>query len=48
MKINKKTGLIDDIEYISSPNADERPEDRDPELIVIHNIRRQPGEFGGD
>ncbi|MCW8853290.1 MAG: 1,6-anhydro-N-acetylmuramyl-L-alanine amidase AmpD [Gammaproteobacteria bacterium] len=48
MKINKKTGLIEDVEYIPSPNADDRPEDRDPELIVIHNISLPPGKFGGD
>ena len=48
MKINKKTGLIDDIEYIPSANADDRPEEKDPELIVIHNISLPPGEFGGD
>lgn len=47
MKINKKTGLIGDTEYISSPNADDRPDDSPAELIVIHNISLPPGEFGG-
>ena len=47
MKINKKTGLIEDVEYIPSPNADERPTDCCPELVVIHNISLPPGEFGG-
>ena len=47
MKINKKTGLIEGAEYIPSPNADERPENSEPELIVVHNISLPPGEFGG-
>lgn len=48
MKINKKTALIEDVEYIPSPNADERPTTNDPELIVVHNISLPPGKFGGD
>lgn len=47
MKINKKTGLIDGVEYIPSPNADARPEDTPPELVVLHNISLPPGKFGG-
>lgn len=47
MKINKKTGLLEDAGQISSPNMDDRPGDCDPELIVVHNISLPPGEFGG-
>ncbi|MDH5767243.1 MAG: 1,6-anhydro-N-acetylmuramyl-L-alanine amidase AmpD [Gammaproteobacteria bacterium] len=47
MKINIKTGLIENITQLASPNMDERPEHSDPELIVIHNISLPPGEFGG-
>ena len=47
MKINKKTGLIEDVEYIPSPNVDERPGQLIPDLVVVHNISLPPGEFGG-
>jgi len=48
MKINIKTGLLEDAKYIASPNCDERPDDCPAELIVIHNISLPPAEFGGD
>ena len=35
------------MQYIESPNADERPPQQAEELIVIHNISLPPGEFGG-
>lgn len=47
MIINKKTGLLEGIEQIPSPNADDRPEDTPPDLIVVHNISLPPGQFGG-
>ena len=47
MFINKKTGLLDTGNFISSPNADDRPDDQEPELIVIHNISLPPDNFGG-
>ena len=47
MKINKKTGIIEGVEYIPSPNADDRPEFPGVELVVVHNISLPPGEFGG-
>lgn len=47
MHINPKTSLIDDIDYIASPNADARPPDADIRLIVIHSISLPPGEYGG-
>jgi AmpD protein len=47
MKINRKTGIIENVEYIPSPNADERPGDQPVELVVVHNISLPPGEFGG-
>ena len=48
MKIDKHTGLLDNATYIPSPNADNRPENSEPELIVVHNISLPPGEFGED
>ncbi len=47
MIINKKTGLLDIGDFISSPNADDRPAELQPELIVIHNISLPPNNFGG-
>lgn len=35
------------VPYRSSPFADERPADAQPELIVVHGISLPPGEFGG-
>jgi len=36
------------IEFIASPNCDERPEGAAITLLVIHNISLPPGEFGGN
>ncbi|CAN5386383.1 1,6-anhydro-N-acetylmuramyl-L-alanine amidase AmpD [soil metagenome] len=33
---------------VASPNSDARPDDRPPELLVVHGISLPPGEFGGD
>lgn len=33
---------------VPSPNHDARPEDVQPDLLVLHNISLPPGEFGGD
>jgi len=46
MKIDSQ-GLLTGVEYIPSPNCDDRP--AGPiELLVIHNISLPPDEFGGD
>ncbi|MCK5725275.1 MAG: 1,6-anhydro-N-acetylmuramyl-L-alanine amidase AmpD [Thiotrichaceae bacterium] len=45
MKINTTTGLLDQAEFIASPNCDERPEG-ELSLVVIHNISLPPGKFG--
>lgn len=47
MKIDKTTGLLNQAQYIASPNCDERPEG-ELSLVVIHNISLPPGQFGGD
>jgi len=36
------------IQFIASPNCDERPEGTAITLLVIHNISLPPGEFGGN
>jgi len=41
-------GILRGAEQVSSPNCDERPEDADIALLVVHSISLPPGEFGGD
>lgn len=48
MVIDKETGLIEDLEYIPSPNCDPRSQAEDINLLVIHNISLPAGQFGGD
>ncbi len=40
-------GMCGGARYIPSPNFDERPEQEQISLLVIHNISLPPGEFGG-
>lgn len=47
MKLDVTTGLIEGVKFIGSPNYDERPEDMQPEVLIIHAISLPPGEFGG-
>ncbi len=47
MKINKKSGFVDNVTQIASRNCDERPQGCRISLIVVHNISLPPGEFGG-
>jgi AmpD protein len=48
MQIDPATHLIQGVEYIPSPNMDDRPEGADINLLVIHSISLPPGEFGGN
>ncbi len=36
------------INYLQSPNCDDRPSNTEIDLIVVHNISLPPGEFAGD
>jgi AmpD protein len=47
MRINLKTGLLDDATQVPSPNCDARPDDSPIDLLVIHAISLPEGEFGG-
>lgn len=47
MRIDPDSHLLIDAEYIPSPNMDDRPEDTDINLLVVHSISLPPGEFGG-
>jgi len=48
MKYDPRSGRIEGIEFISSPNFDERPAGTEPEVLVLHAISLPPGEFGGE
>lgn len=48
MLIDTKTGLIQGVEYIPSPNCNARPNENEIDLIVIHNISLPPGEFANN
>jgi AmpD protein len=45
--INTETGLIENVQYTASPNTDDRPADKDIDLVVVHSISLPPGEYGG-
>ena len=48
MKISKRTGLIDGVNFLASPNHDDRPDENDISLIVVHNISLPPEQFGSE
>ena len=35
-------------DFVPSPNCDDRPENVEPDTVVIHAISLPPGEYGGD
>jgi AmpD protein len=47
MVVDSDTGLLDSAEQVNSPNFDDRPQDTQVDLLVIHNISLPPGQFGG-
>lgn len=46
--IDLDAGLVKQARYVPSPNFDERTDENDISLIVIHGISLPPGEFGND
>lgn len=42
------TGVLPGVDFIPSPNCDERPAGESVCLVVVHAISLPPGEFGGD
>jgi len=48
MKINSRTGLLDECKQCPSPNRDVRPQGTAIDLIVVHSISLPPGQYGGD
>ena len=47
MKIDTTTGILDGARQVQCPNFDDRPDETDFDLIVVHGISLPPGEFGG-
>lgn len=47
MQIHREDGLLEGARFVPSPNADERPDEGSPSLLVIHGISLPPGEYGG-
>ncbi|MFT5603289.1 MAG: AmpD protein [Paracoccaceae bacterium] len=47
MQIIDSKGWLTELERCPSPNYDERPQDADISLLVIHNISLPSGQFGG-
>ena len=45
--MDKATGLLEPARFCGSPNHDDRPDDGEPSLLVIHGISLPPGQFGG-
>tara|TARA_B110000914_G_C15378760_1_gene406699 strand:- start:138 stop:695 length:558 start_codon:yes stop_codon:yes gene_type:complete len=43
-----EAGYLSDVQFISSPNCDERPLGHEINLLVIHNISMPPDVFEGD
>lgn len=48
MQISKESGLINDVNFLASPNHDDRPDENDISLIVVHNISLPPEQFGSE
>jgi AmpD protein len=46
-QVDVASGLIDPARQVPSCNCDARPDDAQPELILLHGISLPPGEFGG-
>jgi AmpD protein len=48
MELDRQTGIFSSgVRYLASPNCDERPDEDDINLLVIHGISLPPDEFGG-
>jgi len=46
--ISQRSGLLKGARFCLSPNHDDRPDESDINLVVIHNISLPPNEYGGD
>ena len=48
LKLDQNGEWLEPVNRFPSPNSDERPNDCDIELVVLHGISLPPGCFGGD
>ncbi len=48
LKLDPNGEWLETVNRIPSPNSDDRPNDCDIELVVLHGISLPPGCFGGD
>ena len=47
MNIDITNGLLDEARQVACTNFDDRPDENDIELIVVHGISLPPGDYGG-
>ena len=48
LRIDEQGEWLEGVRKVISPNYDQRPDDLEIDLLVIHSISLPPGEFGGD
>ena len=46
--VDSESGRLSPARFVASPNRDARPNETEPELLVVHGISLPPGEFGGN
>lgn len=47
IRLDSRAEWLDGVRRVASPNQDERPDNTEIALLVIHGISLPPGEFGG-
>lgn len=47
MRVDPRTGWLEGIRHVPTPNCDERPPGSEVDLVVIHGISLPPGRYGG-
>lgn len=47
LRVDSSTGLLEGVQFVPSPNFDQRPDGATIDVLVIHAISMPPGEFGG-
>ncbi|MHB1515871.1 MAG: 1,6-anhydro-N-acetylmuramyl-L-alanine amidase AmpD [Acidiferrobacteraceae bacterium] len=47
IRLDSRTGLIEGVHHVASPNWDERPPGVTIDTLVVHAISLPPGQFGG-
>lgn len=48
LTLDPQSHLLQGVDYIPSPNCDDRPQGEAISLLVIHGISLPPGQFGGE